>query len=306
MSLNTFVTLEHLNNEIRATKNFDIAKFRTHLKSAAEKYLYNPLSEAFYKKIINDEINDDTVKSLTREALISFGAELYYDIGLLNIDDAGISESTPTDQKPARLEVLSVAQSSRADIGHRKIDLLLSYLESKADDFPDWKNSEAYTVLHEFPISTTKEFDSYCRIRESRSIFLALKPAMRQAMILEISPILAAKGNATTLTDPKLTQVNQLIKNALANYAYAYGIFDLATTFGFDMILSFSNLNASRQKGYEKVAKDMLESVEKRKMALAQASAQKALEIITENTPVQQLPEETPYKNDPNSHVFYL
>lgn len=305
MSLNTFVTLAHLNDEIRATKNFDIAKFRTHLKSAAEKYLYNPLSEAFYKKIINDEINDDTVKSLTREALISFGAELYYDIGLLNIDDAGISESTPTDQKPARLEVLSVAQSSRADIGHRKIDLLLSYLESKADEFPNWKNSEAYTVLHEFPISTTKEFDSYCRIRESRSIFLALKPAMRQAMILEVNPILSAKASAN-LSQPQLTQVNQLIKNALANYAYAYGIFDLATTFGFDMILSFSNLNASRQKGYEKVAKDMLEAIEKRKTALAQASAQKALEIITENTPIQQLPEETPYTNDPKSHVFYL
>lgn len=305
MSLTTFITENHLKEHFRTTKTFEIAVFRPSITEACEKYLYPALSQEFAQSIIDGAESETTVVDLTRGALLCFASELYFNMGGINVTADGFSENVTDDQKPTRLELISIAQESRAAAGHIKMDLLLKYLESNTDaeKFTLWKNSEAFTIFKEFPITSTTEFNRFCRIRESRSIFLALRPAMQQAMLLNIQTVLDEAENAT------FNSINQRtfdvhIKNALANFAYGYGIFDLATTFGFDTILSFSNLNASRQKGYEKIAKDMLVEIESRKFANANASLNQAILLIAANSPAPDVEEVAVYVNREDSRVF--
>ena len=307
MSFQTFITQQHLTEQLRATTTFKIAAFLPSIIEACEKYIYPALSKDFAMDIVNGVETDTTVVDLTRGAMICFASELYFNMGGVNTGPEGFSENVSSDQKPTRLEVLSIAQASRAEAGHIKMDILLKYLEEKVSDtkFVKWKQSEAFQMIDEFPISNTNEFDKFCRIRQSRSIFLALRPAMNQAMMMDIQEVIDSSDTATFTTIQQKT-FNLHIKNALANLAYGYGIFDLATTFGFDTILSFSNLNASRQKGYQNVQKELLEEIEKRKFALGKQSLTKAIDMIAANSPQPEVEENQAYKNDPNSHVVYF
>jgi hypothetical protein len=309
MSLQEFITEQNTADYLRADATFDLSTIKPHIKDAAEQFLYPPLSQEFCEVIFNGTVINETVVTLTREALINFAGYIYLDIAPANLGASGPWENTTAEQKPIRLEVLSNAQNSRLEAGHRKIDLLLAYLEANKveADFALWKDSQSYTVQNEFLISTTEEFDKYCRIKNSRGIFLALKPAMFQAMSMHIQPLIDMQEIANDLTGTIKAQYNVHLKNAFANYTYAIGIWDLTTAFGFEQILSFNNQTASRQKGFEKLAVQMIEAIETRKTAIASNSLDIARGILIANLPsTPDLEASFPYINDPKKGVFYL
>lgn len=302
MTLETFITEDDVKRYLRSDNTFNLEVLLPHMKDAAEKYLYPYISQAFFQEIVTGVVTDTIVIAYTREALINFAGELYYDVGPMNNGASGPYENTPPEQKPVRLEVLSNAQSSRAEAGHRKINLLLEYLENNKDDFQTWVSSDAFTILHEFPIKSVTEFHKFCSIRNSRSIFLALRPAMWQAMELHLNTVIET-AEALTLTPTEEKTFNTLIKNALANYAYSIGIWDLVQTFGFDSVVTVSNLTANRQKGVAALTKDLILEIEQRKASLASDALLKATKFVIERIPTP-IDESTPYTNDINSSVF--
>lgn len=275
MNFNTFITEQHLADSIRTDNTFNFDNFKTDLQNAAEQYLFPILSEEFVENVVDGENTEPKIVEYVRQALINFGAAIYFDGGSLNIGSQGIQEITTDKQKPVRLEVLSNAQNSRIKTGYAKLDNLLIFLyKNKDEEFATlWKESEAFADFEEFPIKTPKEFGKYCRIHNSLSMFLSLRPAMYQAMNNDINPLIKQFNNLTPNDDQK-AYFDAEINNALANLSYAYGIIDLASAFGFEMILSFSNVSSSRQKGYDKLGLDMITAIQKQKITIGQKALQ--------------------------------
>lgn len=309
MNFNTFITEQHLADSIRTDNTFQFDNFKTDLQNAAEQYLFPILSEEFVESVVDGANTEAKIIEYVRQALINFGAAIYFDGGSLNISSQGIQEIMTDKQKPVRLEVLSNAQNSRIKTGYAKVDNLLVYLyKNQTEEFATlWKNSEAFTDFEEFPLKTPKEFGKYCRIHNSLSMFLSLRPAMYQAMNNDINPLTKQFNDLTTNDEQKALFVAE-INNALANLSYAYGIIDLASAFGFEMILSFSNLSSNRQKGYDKLGLDMITTIQKQKLSIGQKALERATDLIVSLTPApaEIAIDNSYFKNDPKSKVFYM
>jgi hypothetical protein len=309
MNFSTFITEQHLSDSIRTDNTFNFDNFKTDLQNAAEQYLFPILSEEFVEKVVDGTNTEPKIVEYVRQALINFGAAIYFDGGSLNIGSQGIQEIMTDKQKPVRLEVLSNAQNSRIKTGYAKVDNLLIFLyKNKDEEYAAlWKDSDAFADFEEFPLKTPKEFGKYCRIHNSLSMFLSLRPAMYQAMNNEINPLIK-QFNALTTDNEQKAYFDAEIKNALANLSYAYGVMDLTSAFGFDMILSFSNISSNRQKGYEKLGLDMITAIQNQKFAIGQKALQYAQDYITILTPVAEPTEidNSYFQNDPNSRVFYM
>lgn len=309
MNFSTFITEQHLSDSIRTDKTFNFDNFKTDLQNAAEQYLFPILSEEFVEGVVTGEVTEAKIIEYVRQALINFGAAIYFDGGSLNIGSQGIQEITTDKQKPVRLEILSNAQNSRIKTGYSKVDNLLIFLYKNKDEHFAllWKESDAFANFEEFPLKTPKEFGKYCRIHNSLSMFLSLRPAMYQAMNNDINPLIKQFNNLTTEPDQK-AYFDAEINNALANLSYAYGIIDLASAFGFEMILSFSNVSSNRQKGYDKLGLDMITAIQKQKITIGQKALQNAQDYITALTPIVEPTEidNSYFKNDPKSKVFYM
>lgn len=309
MNFNTFITEQHLADSIRTDTTFNFDNFKTDLQNAAEQYLFPILSEEFVENVVDGSITEAKIVEYVRQALINFGAAIYFDGGTLNIGSQGIQEITTDKQKPVRLEVLSNAQNSRIKTGYAKVDILLTFLyKNQTETYASlWKDSDAFTDFEEFPLKTPKEFGKYCRIHNSLSMFLSLRPAMYQAMNNDINPLIKQFNDLSTNDEQKAHFVAES-NNALANLSYAYGIIDLASAFGFEMILSFSNVSSNRQKGYDKLALDMITAIQKQKSTIGQKAIQNAIDLIAILTPVIISTEidNSYFKNDPKSKVFYM
>lgn len=309
MNFSTFITEQHLSDSIRTDNTFNFDNFKTDLQNAAEQYLFPILSEEFVEKVVDGTNTEPKIVEYVRQALINFGAAIYFDGGSLNIGSQGIQEIMTDKQKPVRLEVLSNAQNSRIKTGYAKLDNLLVFLyKNKTQAFAAlWKNSEAFTDFEEFPLKTPKEFSKYCRIHNSLSMFLSLRPAMYQAINNDIKPLIK-QFNTLTTTQPQKDSFNAEVNNALANLSYAYGIIDLASAFGFEMILSFSNISSNRQKGYDKLGLDMITTIQKQKLSIGQKALERATDQIVALTPApaQALIDNSYFQNDPTSKFFYL
>ncbi len=309
MNFSTFITEQHLSDSIRTDNTFNFDNFKTDLQNAAEQYLFPILSEEFVEAVVEAEITQPKIIEYVRQALINFAAAIYFDGGSLNIGSQGIQEITTDKQKPARLEVLSNAQNSRIKTGYAKLDNLLIFLyKNKDEEFATlWKGSDTFADFEEFPLKTPKEFGKYCRIHNSLSMFLSLRPAMYQAMNNDINPLIK-QFNALNIEDEEQQAFfDSEIKNALANLSYAYGVMDLTSAFGFDMILSFSNVSSSRQKGYDKLALEMITAIQKQKITIGQKALQNASVLIQILTPLTPITLDNAYfQNDPKSRVFYM
>lgn len=309
MNFDPFITEQHLSDSIRTDNTFSFDNFKTDLQNAAEQYLFPILSEEFVEDVVNGANTQAKIVEYVRQALINFGAAIYFDGGSLNIGSQGIQEITTDKQKPVRLEVLSNAQNSRIKTGYAKVDNLLTFLyKNQTEAYATlWKDSEAFTDFEEFPLKTPKEFGKYCRIHNSLSMFLSLRPAMYQAMNNDINPLIKQFNDLSTEPDQK-AYFDAEINNALANLSYAYGIIDLASAFGFEMILSFSNLSSNRQKGYDKLGLDMITTIQKQKLSIGQKALERATDLIVSLTPAptEVVIDNSYFKNDPKSRVFYM
>lgn len=308
--LSDFLDKQFLLDYLKVSQDSVYDMLEPHLSDALEKYIYPMLGQKFTQQIISGSFEDENVKTYVKEAIINFGGELFLNHGTLNITGTGLMENQTTDLKPARFEAISISQQARAEMGYMKLDLLFDYLETALeedpDKFPDYTSSPDYKEIKKLPITKTSDFQKWVNIRKSRCIFLNLIPAMNQAMINDLEPVLNLKSQATITPNEELI-LKSLTQNALANLAFSYGVMDLATTFGFEMILSFSNLNAARQKGYQELALDKIEQIESKKHAAGIAALNKLKDFIE-----QRIPGNTPnfqeaeiYQNNTESRVFY-
>lgn len=307
MSLSTFVTVAHLQAAIRATTSFKLETFLPHLDEAAENFMIPALSEDFFDDVIDGTVTDAKVIKLTREALINFAAAAYADTGSLNIMSTGIQEIQSDNQKPVRLEVLENFQKSKLTTGHNKLERLLAYLEKKASIFPVWAASEAYTIRTEFPISSVAEFQKYVHIRDSRRVFVALRPAMQRTLTQYITPTLdKSPVDLTALSNENKEKLQDLVKPAFAHFSMAFGINEIAVVLGkYDTILMFENTGSSKMKTYKAASEERLKALASSMETFGSQYLGDVATFLASLAPVVSEPVVT-YKNDSDSHVWVI
>jgi len=116
---------------------------------------------------------------LVQNALINFAYYIGADEMGLHITDAGIQIISDETHKQAFQWQVEAAKSSWLNKAYLFSDVVLQFLEQHISDFPTWKSSEAYTETKDSLLYTTGQFNDEFFIRNSRRLFLALKPVIR-------------------------------------------------------------------------------------------------------------------------------
>ena len=142
------------------------------------------------------------------------------------------------------------------------LDLVLEFLDEHRQDYPSYICQDADLLIR-----STPEFNSEVDIRESRRVFVSLKPVIRSVERKYIRPALSAelfdelksalKSNAVLTNDQKALM--ELIRPALAHLTMAralmeisidildWGIFDTAGN-------TFTNVSSKQASNHERIA----------------------------------------------------
>ncbi|MDX9907043.1 MAG: hypothetical protein RBS55_10695 [Bacteroidales bacterium] len=116
---------------------------------------------------------------LVQNALINFAYYIGADEFGLHITDAGIQIITDETHKQAFQWQVEAAKSSWLNKAYLFSDVVLLFLEQHIEDFPSWKSSDAFTERVDSLLYTTGQFNDEFFIRNSRRLFLAMKPVIR-------------------------------------------------------------------------------------------------------------------------------
>ena len=290
---------------VRNTTNFDANFLVPHVQEAAEKYLYPELTQAVVAKFVDGTIADPAAQQYVKQALVYFAAAINVNYGSVNTTPTGFQEHVNDNQKPIRLEVLDIYQQSLLDSGFQKVELLLEYMEtSTTTDFDDWKASEAYTVRSLPYISSVKEFQKYVNINGSRRLYRAIIPSLEQCLVMYINPFVAI-NTAIVVTGIEQAVIDQHLKRALANYAYAYAVEGLAVSFGYDTVLGFDNTFASRQKGGKTANETLVKSLFNRRMEIANTAMAQAQTYLNSLIPPLAEPLPADFQNKEKSQTYF-
>lgn len=128
---------------------------------------------------------------LVQNALINFAYYIGADEIGLHISDAGIQIITDETHKQAFQWQVEAAKSSWLNKAYLFSDVVLLFLEQHIEDFPSWKSSDAFTERVDSLLYTTGQFNDEFFIRNSRRLFLALKPVIRSIESKYAAPVLS-------------------------------------------------------------------------------------------------------------------
>jgi len=203
--------------------------------------------DTFIRPVIGDDLFDVLEKSLESSA----SGESKYDILItclrkaialyalwLGIDEASVSISaagaqiieSETHKQAPQYKIRNIRESwiSRA---HRQVDLSLKYIEKNKKDFSLYVSRD-----NDLFINTASEFQKYVDIRESRRVFIALRPVMRsvekkyikatlgEELYGEVKNAINASGSEISKTWLDLLD---LIKPAIAHLTIARALMEI-------------------------------------------------------------------------------
>jgi len=259
-SLNT--NLEEIRQYLSVSQSGSFDKIKPHIAAAEILYIKDILGEELYN-VLNEYYNSFTgetkppvdpvmeaILPLTQNALINFAYYVGADEMSVHITDAGIQLITDETHKQAFQWQIEQAKASWLSKGYLFSDILLTYLEEHCADFPTWKASPAYTQLKDCLLYTTTQFNEVFHIRNSRRLFLSLKPIIRSIESKFIVPTVSQLYYDDLLVNirgNKLTPDDKLIlarlRPAIAHYSMAEAI----TRFSVDVFPEgvYSNLVSS-------------------------------------------------------------
>ena len=170
----------------------NIESLREILEDCEETYLRPYLSEAFLEEI-RTAYDAYPVTSLSTEqeaiirklqgALAYFAAFEFMGNRGLQLSDTGPGEVVTQDGTYVFSRQWRTQSSMRKfyQTANRRMDRALSYLQSKADTFTTWKNSNAYNWRHDLFFNTAEELAEYLPMEADRVVFLMLRNHIKEA-----------------------------------------------------------------------------------------------------------------------------
>lgn len=201
--------------------------------------VYEYIADKYPIFAVDEDDFDQNLVRATQYPIFSRAYNLYAPSNDLSHTNDGRKMRNEEHEKMAFEWMINADNQAQEKRYYRALDDLIKFLDnSEVDDetaetiYTIWTTSEAYKASQALFLRTTKQFDKYCVI-DSPYLFFKLCPGMAECETDEILPRIGKakfdelKTKLQTpiaIEDPKDIQLLDLIRRALANYAYAWGI----------------------------------------------------------------------------------
>lgn len=169
---------------------------RLYIATLLEDDMYTEL-EAYYQDPVDggsgsgeDRVQTGKLLDLVQMATINLAYYIGFDVLNVKISDTGFQRSEGQNFKGLYKYQEENLRSYFERTGFNTLDDVLELLENNIEYFPEWEDSENYTILKKSIIPDTRTFDGICFINKSRLIFLRLQRFMDQVIDFSLKPIL--------------------------------------------------------------------------------------------------------------------
>lgn len=145
----------------------------------------------------------------------------------VQISGAGYVVTMNQNMAPASPERIRKLNESLEQNGYDNIEAMLQFLEANADNYPSWKNSDAYTLHLSNYVNSATEFSKIVFTNASRLQFIRMREHLNNVEVLTIDPAISEAMATRVRTEMKGTisapvaAILPAIKKASVNLAYA-------------------------------------------------------------------------------------
>jgi hypothetical protein len=225
-----------------STINFNsiLSTWQPYIEEAEQFYIRPYIDESFYL-LLDAEVNGsgsgptkyDQPLEKVRVAIALYALYLGADEISVSISAQGIQTIQTDSHRPAMQYQIQNLKESWLARANRNVDIFLKWMDDHQDDYPEYHAIDAGLFLR-----NAREFQKFIDIRESRRVFIALKPIMlniEKKYILptiskeyfdELKEKLNGSGSEEMASDDQA--VIDLIKPALAHLTLARGLREMS------------------------------------------------------------------------------
>lgn len=206
-----FKTLDELRDYIKLPVEINETPMLEAVEEAQDKYLRDVLGEQLLTDLdawhnMQNQTAVDAYsallpvvqKPLARLALVIAAPELD-----VVITDSGIGVVSNSNLTPASKDRVEKFMQSNQNRGLDGLETLLRFLEKNKDDYPEWTNSDAYTLATRNLVNTAVEFSDIHDIGKSRLTFMKYRPAINDVEALKIIPAISEAQYNELITQMK-------------------------------------------------------------------------------------------------------
>lgn len=212
-----------LKKHLTVSANFDFNKVLPYTKRAERKFIESQIGYEQLQLICDHAIVEDSqepmdrVKFLLEEAAANYAFWLAVPFINLQITNFGIKTSETKQSENADWKDINDLKRSLLYTANEAIDAALEIMEGATVDFPEWRDSQYYTVFADFIVRHTSTFNTYFDIQNNRKTFLSIKPYMYEVEEQYLLPMLGKctlDFCKTTSIVPEVLRVQELLKMA--------------------------------------------------------------------------------------------
>ncbi len=203
-----------LQEYVNVTSNFDFELVKPFIKRVERKYIIPTISKNEYDSLLATTITDTEVlevKNLLAEASANLAFHLGFAQLIVHVTNYGVVQTDLEKTKQVDWATKRDLHRTYVTAGFEALDEALKAMEFYLDKFPDWRDSEAFTIFDENFNKRTDEFQKHFNISNSRKTFLALKPIIREVEEQYFLPMLGQ----VTMNLIKKKSVNKILARAL-------------------------------------------------------------------------------------------
>lgn len=216
-----------LKNQITVSATFDFKKVLPYVKRADRKYIIKSIGLDQYNEIIIHTLDPDSdnpidqIKMLLQEASAHFAMALALPVINIQITNSGVRTTENEKSSPADWKDLRDLKRSVLETANEAMDQAFEIMEANESSFPDWVNSNQYTVFKSGIVRHTSTFQNWFDIQNSRKTFMALKPYMSE---VEEQYLMSFFGQCTldfikaNSSDPIVQRVQELTQKAVVAF----------------------------------------------------------------------------------------
>jgi hypothetical protein len=225
---------DDLKQYVKANSSLTFKAVEPFFIDAESKYVRPWLGEHLYKKLDSYKTTTSVDESLRALLPYAARASARFTVMLasasndINFGESGFTTSSSTTLAPASAQRVDRFNSSIEQLGWDAIEQMLRFLEQNKEAYPDWVESEAYTLSFKSFINSAEVFNSYVNdLGNSRLTFSKLRSVMDTVEMLQVEPVISpefAEELRIQLREESLTQTNKavykLICAAVANLTW--------------------------------------------------------------------------------------
>lgn len=185
-------------------------------------------------------------------ALYNYAVLLSLPSNNVQISSAGIQQIHTEHSKPAFPHAVADLKNELRNAAYEWLEDMLKYLEEEENNFPVWRNSDAYTKNKSLFINTAERFDECYSIQCKRQTFHKLMPIIREMEEFSILPTIGKdyyNELKTEILQKNISSQNikviDYLQKALANFTIANALRAYRVSFGNQGIVYAEMLESS-------------------------------------------------------------